>query len=102
LTAWGIFALSVSAGYHSFPWGKNRSRATTGENVDIVQKFERALRKKHHSLKNELAKIEHLIDAFEKGAKRGAKRTGRKRISAAGRKRISLAQKARWAKAAKR
>lgn len=45
----------------------------------------------------ELAKIEHLIDAFEKGAKRGAKRMGRGRISAAGRKRISIAQKRRWA-----
>ena len=49
----------------------------------------------------ELAKIEHLIDAFEKGAKSGAKRTGRNRISAAGRKRIALAQKARWAKSKK-
>lgn len=45
----------------------------------------------------ELAKIEQLIDAFEKGAKRGSKRTGRGRISAAGRKRISIAQKRRWA-----
>ena len=66
--------------------------------MDIVQKFERALRKRHHSLMTELAKIEHLIDALERGAKRGAK-GGRKGISAAGRKRISLAQKARWAKA---
>jgi hypothetical protein len=49
-----------------------------------------------------VAKIEHLIDAFEKGVKSGAKRTGRKRLSAAGRKRISLAQKARWAKRKKR
>jgi hypothetical protein len=70
--------------------------------VDIVRKFEMALRRRHHLLMAELAKIEHLIEAFEKGAKRGAKRTGRKRISAAGRKRISMAQKARWAKAAKR
>jgi hypothetical protein len=68
--------------------------------VDFVTKFEKALRKRHHSLMTELAKIEHLIDAFEKGAKRGAKRIGG-RISAAGRKRISMAQKARWAKAKK-
>jgi hypothetical protein len=68
-----------------------------GENVDFVTKFEKALRKRHHSLMTELAKIEHLIDAFEKGAKRGAKRIGRGRISAAGRKRISIAQKRRWA-----
>ena len=66
--------------------------------MDIVSKFEKALRRRHHALKTELAKIEHLIDAFERCAKRGAKRTGRKRLSAAGRKRISLAQKARWAK----
>jgi hypothetical protein len=46
----------------------------------------------------ELAKIEHLIDAFEKGAKRGAKGTSRGKLTAAGRKRISMAQKARWAK----
>ena len=45
----------------------------------------------------ELAKIEHLIDAFEKGAKRGAK-VGGSSLSAAARKKISLAQKARWAK----
>jgi ABC-type protease/lipase transport system fused ATPase/permease subunit len=70
--------------------------------VDIVQKFERALRKRHHILKTELAKIEHLIDAFEKGARSGAKRTGHKKLSAAVRKRISLAQKARWAKSKKR
>ena len=48
----------------------------------------------------ELAKIEHLIDAFEKGAKRTAK-VGRGRLSAAARKKISLAQKARWAKTRK-
>ena len=69
--------------------------------MDIVSKFEKALRRRHHVLKTELAKIEHLIDAFEKGSRRGAKRTGRKRLSAAGRKRISLAQKARWAKTKK-
>ncbi len=69
--------------------------------MDIVGKFERALRTRHRILKAELAKIEHLIDAFEKGARRGAKRAGRKRISAAGRKRISMAQKARWAKTKK-
>ncbi len=68
--------------------------------MDIVSKFEKALRRRHHVLKTELAKIEHLIDAFERGARRGAKRTG-KRISAAGRKRISMAQKARWAKSKK-
>ena len=33
----------------------------------------------------EVAKIQHLIDAFEKGAKRGAK-VGRSRLSAAARK----------------
>jgi hypothetical protein len=70
--------------------------------VDFVSKFEKALRRRHHLLKMELAKIEHLIDAFERGARRGAKRTGRKSISAAGRKRISMAQKARWAKTKKR
>jgi hypothetical protein len=66
--------------------------------VDFVTKFEKALRKRYQHLKTELAKIEHLINAFEKGAKRGAKPTGRGKISAAGRKRISMAQKARWAK----
>ena len=66
--------------------------------MDFVTKFEKALRKRHHTLKADLAKIEHLIDAFEKGAKRGAKPTGRSKLSAAGRKRISMAQKARWAK----
>ena len=68
--------------------------------MDFVIKFEKALRKRHHILMTEVAKIQHLIDAFEKGAKRGAK-VGRSRLSAAARKRISLAQKARWAKAKK-
>jgi hypothetical protein len=66
--------------------------------VDFVSKFEEALRKRHHSLMTELAKIEHLIDAFERGAKRGAK-ARRSTLSAAARKKISMAQKARWAKA---
>jgi ABC-type protease/lipase transport system fused ATPase/permease subunit len=70
--------------------------------VDIISKFEKALRGRHHLLQTELAKIEHLIDAFEKGVKSDAKRTGRNRISAAGRNRIALAQKARWAKTKKR
>jgi hypothetical protein len=69
--------------------------------VDFITKFEKALRTRYHHLRTELAKIEHLIDAFEKGVKRGAKRTGRSKISAAGRKRISMAQKARWAKSKK-
>ena len=73
---------------------------TKGDNVDFVTKFEKALRKRHHSLMTELAKIEHLIDAFEKGAKRGAKK-GVSRLSAAARKKISMAQKARWAKTRK-
>jgi hypothetical protein len=51
-----------------------------------------------HQLKVEVAKIEHLIDAFEKGVKRGANPKGRSKLTPAGRKRISLAQKARWAK----
>ena len=67
--------------------------------MDFVIKFEKALRKRYQHLKTEIAKIEHLIDAFEKGAKRGAKSRGRHGISAAGRKRISMAQKARWARA---
>ena len=67
--------------------------------MDFVTKFEKELRKRHHSLMAEVAKIEHLIDAFEKGAKRGAKK-GVSRLSAA-RKKISLAQKARWAKTRK-
>ena len=69
--------------------------------MDFVTKFEKALRKRYQHLKTEIAKIEHLIDAFERGAKRGAKRTGRSKLTPAGRKRISLAQKARWAKAKK-
>ena len=69
--------------------------------MDFVTKFEKALRRRYQHLKTEIAKIEHLIDAFEKGAKRGAKRTGRSKLTPAGRKRISLAQKARWAKAKK-
>ena len=68
--------------------------------MDFVTKFEKELRKRHHSLMKEVAKIEHLIDAFEKGAKHGAK-VGRSRLSAAARKKISLAQKARWAKTRK-
>jgi hypothetical protein len=71
-----------------------------GENVDFVTKFEKELRKRHHSLMTEVAKIEHLIDAFEKGAERGAKKVG-SRLSAAARKKISIAQKARWAKTRK-
>ena len=67
--------------------------------MDFVTKFEKELRKRHHSLMAEVAKIEHLIVAFEKGAKRGAKKVSR--LSAAARKKISLAQKARWAKAKK-
>jgi hypothetical protein len=75
---------------------------TTGENVDILQKFERAIRTRHHLLKTELAKIEGLIKALDKnGTSRVAKRVGRKKMSAAARRRISMAQKARWAKAAK-
>jgi hypothetical protein len=70
--------------------------------VDFVTKFEKALRKRYQHLKTEIAKIEHLIDAFERGAKRGAKRAGRSKLTPAGRKRISMAQKARWAKAKKR
>ena len=70
--------------------------------MDIVTKFEKVLRKRHHKLMTELANIEHLIDAFERGAKQGAKRTIRRRLSAAGRRRISMAQKARWAKRRKR
>jgi ribosomal protein S20 len=69
--------------------------------VDFVSKFEKELRKRHHSLMTEVAKIEHLIDAFEKGARRAAKK-GVSRLSAAARKKISLAQKARWAKAKKK
>ena len=68
--------------------------------MDFVTKFEKALRKRHHSLMTEVAKIEHLIDAFEKGAKRGAK-VGGGRLSAAARRKISIAQKARWARVKK-
>ena len=68
--------------------------------MDFVSKFEKALRKRYHLLMTELAKIEHLIDAFEKGAKRGV-REGRSRLSATARRKISLAQKARWAKTRK-
>ena len=66
--------------------------------MDFVSKFEKALRKRHHILMTEVAKIEHLIDAFEKGAKRGLKKGG-STLSAAARRKISLAQKARWARA---
>ena len=68
--------------------------------MDFVTKFEKELRKRHHTLMTEVAKIEHLIDAFEMGAKRGAKK-GVCRLSAAARKKISMAQKARWAKTRK-
>jgi hypothetical protein len=77
------------------------STQAQGDNVDFVTKFEKDLRKRHHSLMTEVAKIQHLIDAFEKGAKRGLKK-GRSRLSAAARKKISLAQKARWAKVKKK
>jgi hypothetical protein len=76
------------------------STQAQGDNVDFVTKFEKELRKRHRSLMTEVAKIQHLIDAFEKGAKRGAKK-GVSRLSAAARKKISMAQKARWAKAKK-
>jgi hypothetical protein len=69
--------------------------------VDFVTKFEKELRKRHHLLMTEVARIEHLIDAFEKGAKRGAK-VGGGRLSAAARRKISIAQKARWAKVKKK
>ena len=65
--------------------------------MQFVRKFEKELRRRHHLLMTELAKIELLIGAFEKGAKRAVK-VGRGRLSAAARKKISLAQKARWAK----
>jgi len=68
--------------------------------VQFVRKFEKELRRRHHLLMTELAKIELLIGAFEKGAKRAVK-VGRGRLSAAARKKISLAQKARWAKTRK-
>jgi hypothetical protein len=73
------------------------STQSQGDTVDFVTKFEKELRKRHHTLMTEVAKIQHLIDAFEKGAKRGAK-VGGSRLSAAARRKISLAQKARWAK----
>ena len=68
--------------------------------MQFVRKFEKELRRRHHLLMTELAKIELLIGAFEKGAKRAVK-VGRGRLSAAARKKISLAQKARWAKTRK-
>jgi hypothetical protein len=71
-----------------------------GDTVDFVTKFEKELRKRHHTLMTEVGKIQHLIDAFEKGAKRGAKKVST--LSAAARKKISLAQKARWAKVKKK
>ena len=76
------------------------SASLRGDNVDFVTKFEKELRKRHHSLMAEVAKIEYLIDAFEKGAKRGAKKVG-SRLSATARKKISMAHKVRWAKARK-
>jgi hypothetical protein len=89
-----------------FPYGGQdsipRAKLTQaqGDNVDFVTKFEKELRKRHQSLMAEMAKIEHLINAFEKGAKRGVK-VGRSRLSPAARKKISIAQKARWAKTRK-
>ena len=70
--------------------------------MDFVTKFEKALRKRHQALMTELAKIESLIDAFEKGAKSGGQR--KHRLSPAARKRIGDAQRKRWrlAKAAKK
>ena len=84
----------------AFPALARHRASNLGDNVDFVTKFEKALRKKHHALMTDLTKIEHLIDAFEKGAKRGAKK-GASRLSAAARKKISMAQKARWAKTRK-
>jgi hypothetical protein len=89
-----------------FPYGGQdsipRAKLThaQGDHVDFVTKFEKELRNRHDSLMTEVAKIENLIDAFEKGAKRGAKK-GASRLSAAARKKISIAQKARWAKTRK-
>ena len=54
--------------------------------MDFVTKFEKALRKRHHTLMTELGKIEYLIDAFEKGAKRGAKLRRSRSSAAAGKK----------------
>ena len=68
--------------------------------MDFVTKFEKALRKKHHLLMTEVAKLEHLIDAFDKGTKRNIK-GGRSWLTPLARKKISMAQKARWAKARK-
>jgi hypothetical protein len=76
------------------------STQAQGDNVDFVTKFEKALRKRHVSLMTEVAKIEHLIDAFDKGAKRNIK-GGRSWLTPLARKKISMAQKARWAKAKK-
>jgi hypothetical protein len=57
--------------------------------VDFVTKFEKELRKRHHTLMTEVAKIQHLIDAFEKGAKRGLKKGG-SRLSAVARRKSRL------------
>jgi hypothetical protein len=84
----------------AFPALAGHHASNLGDNVDFVTKFEKALRKKHHALMTDLAKIEHLIDAFEKGAKRGAKKGG-SRLSVGARRKISMAQKARWAKTRK-
>jgi hypothetical protein len=84
----------------AFPALAGHRASNLGDNVDFVTKFEKALRKKHHALMTDLAKIEHLIDAFEKGAKRGAKKGG-SRLSVGARRKISMAQKARWAKTRK-
>jgi hypothetical protein len=74
----------MSVGIASLWLGPDTNASNQGENVDFVTKFEKALRKRHHSLMSELAKIEHLIDAFEKGAKRGVNPRPRKhRLSAA-------------------
>jgi hypothetical protein len=93
------FALFPPVRIASLWLGRHRP-SNQGEKVDFVTKFEKVLRKRHHSLMTELAKIEHLIDAFEKGAKLGAK-VRRSRLSAAARRKISMAQKARWAKTKK-
>src|ERR1700723_1578760 len=95
LPPWGCFLMAGRIAFLALS-----STQAQGDNVDFVTKFEKELRKRHHSLMTEVAKIEHLIDAFEKGAKRGAKKVGN-RLSAAARKKISLAKKARWAKTRK-
>ena len=41
--------------------------------MGFITKFEKELRKRHHSLMTEVAKTERLIDAFDKGAKRSIK-----------------------------